>query len=143
MSNLGVGAMIGLLSGNENSVKAFQGGVEKEIKTLHLDSDANDGDGALVFEFADDTKIALQDHGRSCCESRYMTTDDKLNDFVGSNLLSAEVREGPTVEGEWGDTHDIEFLVVTTTKGTFTVETHNKHNGYYGGFYVRCVVVEN
>jgi hypothetical protein len=30
--------------------------------------------------------------------------------------------------------HETQFLIVDTTKGSFTIVNHNEHNGYYGGF---------
>lgn len=135
--HLGVGVMLGMPSGNESSVKAFKGAMGKSIVSLELVADVG-----LVFAFDDGSKIKLFDNDQSCCEDRYMTTDDQLDYFVGGKLLTAEVREGSTAEGEWGDKHEIAFLVVTTTKGVFTVETHNEHNGYYGGFWVICEEME-
>jgi hypothetical protein len=34
--------------------------------------------------------------------------------------------------------HEVQFLRVSTDAGTIVCETHNEHNGYYGGFNV-CV----
>jgi hypothetical protein len=34
--------------------------------------------------------------------------------------------------------HEVQFLIVDTDRGSFTCETHNEHNGYYGGFLVVC-----
>jgi len=67
-----------------------------------------------------------------------MTTDDKLGDYVGGNLLNIEVKPVPIPLSESGDgdDHDIEFLEITTSKGAFVLTNHNEHNGYYGGFSV-------
>lgn len=127
----GLGVLIGLLGGNGESVVAFSKGINQKIVALELKDDK------LHFAFDNGYKMVVFDDGQSCCEHRYMTTDDKLSDFVGSTLLSAETRDGSTTECEYGDPHEIEFLVVTTSLGAFTCETHNEHNGYYGGF---CVV---
>ena len=32
------------------------------------------------------------------------------------------------------DCHEVQFLEVKTSKGSFTMSSHNEHNGYYGGF---------
>src|SRR5690606_1342499 len=119
----GVGVIIGMLGGNAESVETFRAAVGKRIVRLWLDATANGGDGALRFRFEDGTGMMLADGGRSCCESRYAHTDDDLTYHVGAELLSAEVRDGPTQTGEWGDEHETAFLHVTTSKGTFVVNT--------------------
>ena len=35
---------------------------------------------------------------------------------------------------EYGDDHEVAFLGIYTTKGVIVCQTHNEHNGYYGGF---------
>jgi hypothetical protein len=96
-------------------------------------------DDVLVIRFQNNSAIRLLDRGQDCCERRYMTTDDDLHYFSGALLLSAEVLDAPSIDA--GDeSHDVQFLHVTTSKGVFTVSTHNEHNGYYGGF---DVVVED
>ena len=132
LGNLGLGVMINMLGGNEESVKAFKGALNKEIMALTLEDDE------LLFTFSDNTKIKFYDDGQSCCESRYMTTDDDLGYYVGSTLLDAEIADAPNQdqEDEYGD-HEVQFLKVKTSKGVFTMETHNEHNGYYGGFYIK------
>lgn len=129
----GVGVTIGMLAGNKDSVEAFREAMGKTIKTLSLIDD-----DALHFVFEDDTKIKLFDDGQSCCEIRYMRTDDNLEDFIGAELLDAEVADGPSQEGEWGEAHDIQFLKIKTSIGVFTMTSHNEHNGYYGGFLIRA-----
>jgi len=136
MSNLGMSVMLGMLSGNEDSVNAFEGAVGKEIAALDLN------EGRLLFTFTDGSKIKLFDDGQCCCECRYLTSDDDIQAFVGASLMEAEVREAPKIEDGWG-VHEVAFLVVTTSKGAFTVETHNEHNGYYGGFLLRAATVKS
>jgi hypothetical protein len=137
--DLGVGAMISLLGGNEESVKAFQACIGKKIAALVLDPEANGGDGALRFTFDDGSKMLLLDDARSCCESRYMHTDDDLAPYIGSKLKGAEVAEGPApIETSDYEVKETAFLKVKTTKGTFTVVSYNNHNGYYGGISIRA-----
>jgi hypothetical protein len=132
MSNLGFGVMIGLLSGNEETVNAVKSSLGKEIASVHLDSEKN----SLGFKFTDGTSLYLWDDGQSCCESRYMRTDDKLSDFTGATLLDLELKKAaPINDSEYGD-HEIQFLDVKTSKGTFQMASHNEHNGYYGGFHI-------
>jgi hypothetical protein len=35
--------------------------------------------------------------------------------------------------------HEVAFLEVTTDRGVFQMKNHNEHNGYYGGFLIRCL----
>lgn len=132
MSKLGLGVMIGLLAGNEESVRAYKSSLGKTITALSLGED-----DALHFTFDDGTKMKLYDDGQSCCERRYMMTDDKLSDFVGAKFLGAEIKEAPDVKDD-GEVHEVQFLDVKTDKGVFQMATHNEHNGYYGGFLVRA-----
>ena len=34
------------------------------------------------------------------------------------------------------EVHEVQFLKIRTSNGDITFETHNIHNGYYGGFYI-------
>lgn len=125
-----MGAMLHLLGGNRETVETFQAAKGKEIASLSMNPN---GDGQLEVRFTDGTGIAFYDDARSCCESRYMHTDDALSDFVGATLDDAATEAGPDIKSEYGDPHEQMFLKITTSKGVFTVVTHNEHNGYYGG----------
>jgi len=102
-------------------------------------------DHRLILRFADGTGLFIYDDQYG---GRYMTTDDDLLAFVGATFLGAEVHEGPSEEiGDCGCgcsdvVHDVAFLVVSTSLGEFTVETHNEHNGYYGGFMLMACDLE-
>ena len=78
-------------------------------------------------------RIDLGDEGQSCCEHRYMTTDDELGYLVGARLVDIFTAEAPDGPHEY-DVHEVEFLKIVTDMGTATFENHNEHNGYYGGF---------
>ena len=144
-SQLGVGIMIKRLFGNDNSAMALHKCVGKTIRQVELvgaNREARIYEDRLLFQFIDDgTKMSLRDDGQTCCESRYMTTDDDLSYFSGAVLMGAEVKSAPDIDVDYG-AHEIAFLVVTTSKGAFTIETHNEHNGYYGGFYMEAVLEE-
>lgn len=131
MTNLGLGVMIGMLGGSENSSKAITNSIGKKIKVVELKDDI------LYFNFEDGSLMSIRDDGQSCCENRYMTTDDDLVYFGGSILTAVEVRDAPAASSEWGD-HEVQFLLITTSKGVFTMESHNEHNGYYGGFWIQA-----
>lgn len=100
----------------------------KTIKSLEVDSNT------LMIRFEDDTGINLSDDAQSCCEHRYMTCDDSLDYYVGAEYYDWETRDGGGDGGGDYSEHDIEFLIVNTSRGSFTVANHNVHNGYYGGF---------
>jgi hypothetical protein len=142
MSNLGIGVMLKMLSSNSKTVEALKVSIGKEITALKIIKE-DDGrqEDRLLFTFVDGSQMEIQDGGRSCCEERYMHTDDALQDFVGSTLDKVEIRDAPTTQDDYGDPHEVQFLVVTTNKGAFTIETHNIHNGYYGGFAVEALLV--
>ena len=129
-----MGVMLAELGGNEESVKAFTSCLNKTITALSLGED-----DALHFVMDDGTKMRLYDDGQSCCEHRYMRTDDKLADFVGAKLLGAEVKPAPSVPDQYGE-HEVAFLDVKTDKGVFQMASHNEHNGYYGGFAIRAAL---
>lgn len=132
----GLGVMIGQLQGNKDSVDAFMRGKDKEIADLGID------DNALTFIFVDGYQMKLFDGGQTCCENRFMHTDDDLSFFIGSKLTEAETRPGPEKNVEYGDVEESEFLIVTTTKGQFTIVNYNEHNGYYGGFLIRAAAIK-
>lgn len=102
--------------------------------------DAQFKDDALTLTFSDGVKIKLTDEGQSCCESRYMTCDDKASDLIGGHLREISLRHSE-IEEEYG-AHEICFVKVETEKGHITIETHNEHNGYYGGFGLNLQEIE-
>lgn len=132
MSELGIGVLVQMLGGNAESVGALQASLNKTIKSVELGTD-----DALHFQFEDGYGLKVFDDGQSCCERRYMRTDDDLTFFAGSIFLGLEVKQAPNEPDEWGE-HEVQFLEVQTSKGCFTMASHNEHNGYYGGFYIKC-----
>lgn len=114
-----------------DSFAIFNSAINKTIASVELDAEHD----KLKFAFSDGTRINLFDDGQYCCEMRYMRTDDDLAYFVVAKLLGAEVKDAARIKmGEYGDEHEIQFLVVTTDRGSFSMANHNEHNGYYGGF---------
>ncbi len=87
--------------------------------------------------------LKLWDNGQSCCESRYMTCDDLLDQFIGATVKGIEIRESNSISNIYGEDHDIEFLVIITDKGNITISNHNEHNGYYGGFSLSTSWMDN
>ncbi len=127
--------MLAYLGGNKESVEAMTEAAGKEIAALDID------EKRLLFTFTDGTAMKLYDDGQSCCEYRYMHTDDQLEDFVGAEFREAEVRDGPEIVDDYSDVKESQFLVITTSTGQFTVVNYNEHNGYYGGFAIRAAKV--
>lgn len=99
---------------------------------------SKEGDCICLY-FPGDVVLRIHDT-TDCCEYRYMTTDDDLTWYNGATLLGVEVLNGPEIEIEHGGVHETQFLRVRTSAGWFTIETHNEHNGYYGGFNLRASV---
>lgn len=134
MSGLGYSVMLHRLTmEHDGTAEALARSRGQTIQAIELRSN-DDGDqkDELVLIF-DRISLVFHDVGQSCCEFRYMHTDDDLTAFVGGDFLSAEIRSAPNVPDECED-HEVQFLLVNTSLGTFTIETHIVHNGYYGGF---------
>lgn len=91
-------------------------------------------DDRLALTFDDGARIVIYDDGQSCCEYRYMTTDDDPNSLVGHELRYIESKSGPNKEDAYDGAHEIAFLEIGTDQNFITIANHNEHNGYYGGF---------
>lgn len=89
----------------------------------------------LTLTFEDGSVLNFRDLGQDCCERRYMTCGDDLQSFSGAKFVGLEVLDAPDVD-DGGEVHEVQFLHVRTDAGTLVCETHNEHNGYYGGFSV-------
>lgn len=129
MSSPGLGVMIGYLGGNEETVKANMAAMNKRIADITVKDDT------LTLKFTDGSLLQAVDGGQSCCEHRYMVCDDKLSDYVGATYTGMEIRDAPDVD-DGGEVHEVQFLYVHTSIGSFSVANHNEHNGYYGGFWI-------
>jgi hypothetical protein len=131
MSQLGLSVMIHQLSNNVETVKAHNESIGKTIANAVLEDDE------LRLSFTDETGIRFWDSGQSCCESRYMRTDDDLDFLIGAKFLGAELKEAPDegFEDEFSeDVHEVQFLEIKTNLGSVVLSSHVEHNGYYGGF---------
>jgi hypothetical protein len=99
-------------------------------------------DSSCVLTFDDGSRLELFDFGQSCCERRYMSTDDNPADIIGARLLDVVESDGngyivpDPAPDDYGfsDCHDVAFVRITTTNGPLVLVNHNEHNGYYGGF---------
>lgn len=133
MSQLGMGVMIRMLGGNKETVEAIRASLGKKIRAAELSGNT------LELTFDDGSVLALADNGQSCCEERYMRTDDDLTKFAGATFDDIELAEAPSLPYEYGS-HDVQFLNVKTSLGVFTMSNHVEHNGYYGGFSIEATV---
>lgn len=126
MGQIGVGAMLHYLSGGSpHAAEEYAG---RKIVEAAIEDDA------LRLKFEDGSAIKIYDDGQSCCESRYLTTDDDVKTLEGHTLVSISAKDGPSEEGECGDCHETCFVEVQSSGGFVTLTNHNEHNGYYGGF---------
>ena len=115
-----------------SEIKDFIAGLnERTIADIRMEEDHT-----LLIEMDNGDLIEIEDQGQQCCEWRYMTTDDDLAYFIGSDLIDIEIRDGGNSHSGCGEMDELQFLVITTALGVFTIENHNEHNGYYGGFNV-------
>ena len=135
MSILGLGVMIHSLSNRGNGyeeVEPLLGKVIESAVIVNRDELRLTVGGRTIF---------VSDEGQSCCEDRYLHTDDILRDYIGAVLIEFNLEDAPDAPANYGN-HEVQFLRVKTSKGIFTVETHNEHNGYYGGFAIMFRVRE-
>lgn len=130
-NRLGMGVMIHMLceGSDKPSRDAVKQALGKKIATAKIDDDM------VTLTFEDGAILKLEDDGQSCCEHRYLRTDDDPAELAGTTLVDVEVREAPEEETEHG-THEVRFLAIKTDQGTLTCSCHNEHNGYYGGFWI-------
>lgn len=126
MTNPGLGVMFHILSGGSKQDSAKYYG--RKITAASITNDR------LNLEFADGAAIQLWDDGQSCCERRYMTTDDDVSSLVGHELRRIEAKDGPKSKDDWDEVHETCFVEVGTEDWFITLVNHNEHNGYYGDF---------
>lgn len=131
--SLGMMVMLNMLSGNAETVDKVKSAIGKKIESVILDEENN----RLKFIFTDGTTLNIWDDGQSCCEDRYMRTDDDLTEYASAILLDFELKDASAIEDDYG-VHEVQFLDVKTDKGVFQIANHNEHNGYYGGFSIRA-----
>ena len=129
-----IGVMMSRVWGESADLSKYIG---KRIRSAEIK-----GEQELRIIFDDGTGIMLTDDGQSCCERRYMHTDDDLNSIAGHELRRIELKDGPTKEDAYGDSHEQQFLEIGTDQGFVTIVNHNEHNGYYGGFAIKLAEIE-
>jgi hypothetical protein len=100
-----------------------------------LDCRLNKEEERLEISLDDGRVLYVYDDDEQCCEKRSIHTDDGLKSFLGQRLVSIGIREQWSKEIVDDENEvDCAFVHVKTTGGTITLNTYNKHNGYYSGF---------
>ncbi len=128
----GLGFNISYLGGNQESVKTLHEAKGGVIQSAVIDADI------LRLAFEDGRTLVIYDDAQSCCEYRHMSTDDNLDDMIGATFVEVELAESqPDVEEANYEVHERCFLDLKTSKGVYTLVSHNEHNGYYGGIMPR------
>lgn len=126
MTRPGIGAMLHYLKGgSEHSSEEYEG---MTIESVLMDNNK------LKLTFNNGKRIIIFDDGQSCCEDRYMKTDDDIRSLVGGKLVHISAKEGPKIKDDDYNVHEQIFIEIATDKGFITLNNHNEHNGYYGGF---------
>lgn len=140
---MGVGTILAHLGGNEESAKAAAAVLGKTISAIAI----LDEEKTLEICFRDGSRLHLTDEGQSCCEHRYMRSDDDFASILGATLVSLEVEAGGEAVNEkeaarieYAEVVESEFLRIITDKATVTVVNYVDHNGYYGGFAIRATL---
>lgn len=129
MTDRGFGAALFLLGGGSKHSSAEYVG--------KLITEAQLADNSLLITFDDGIKLNIYDDAQSCCEKRWMSTDDDVGDLVGKRWKHAMIKDASSNQPDdsYGSVEEIQFLEIMTEDGTtVTFANHNEHNGYYGGF---------
>lgn len=112
-------------------------------------TDVDFNEHRLVIILENKTKLKIWDDGQNCCEKRYMTCDDNIEDLIGRKLTKilikkiedSDDKENVTAqffvnnvyawggEEEWE--HEIAFVEICTDKNSIILQAHNVHNGYH------------
>lgn len=126
MGQTGIGALLHKLSGGSKEDPSDYYG--RRI----VSADINER--RLRLELDGGATIHLWDDCQSCCERRYMSTDDDVQSLVGHRLTHIKPKRVECVESEHGGEDETCFVEVGTDDGFVTIVNHNEHNGFYGGF---------
>lgn len=128
-NQIGLGVLINSLDVSTETVEALRDAIGATIQNAWI------GDNRLQIQFTDGRKLIVYDDGQSCCETRYMSTDDELSSLSGEVFVGLEKKSAPNISDEYGE-HEVEFLDIITNRSRAQIANHNEHNGYYGGFWI-------
>lgn len=121
----------------DKATKSLFNASGKVIKDIKITEDDK-----LIITF-DTGMLIIWDAEQACCEYRYIHTDDDIKSYIGSQFVAIDQRDIRYDCEGYCESHDIGFLLVLTSRGVFTIETHNEHNGFYSGFVVAVEWKEN
>ncbi len=111
--------------------------MEKIISIVKID------DNDLGYKITTDKQVVsvLIDNVGGCCEDwGFITTEDSIQDFVGTELFGLEIvdtdyKNHPlTIDNNQFDSCDMNacFVDLLTSRGRLQFVLYNEHNGYYG-----------
>lgn len=112
--------------------------IGKTIRSVSIQGQGQGPDETVMKDvhiiFDDGMALDLSNAENDCCKTS-ISCDDDLAFYVGSSFQGAEFRPVAPVRMEDDEFfHDVGFLEVSTSAGSFTVASHVLHNGYYGDF---------
>lgn len=114
------------------------GKIVKIQEWYDFESDQNNGskfDGYIITTDSDTIKIGIC-NSQQCCESwGYLSSEDNLEKFIGSNLNDILVVDNALkVYQPFREIseNDAIFVNLLTNRGTLQFVVYNEHNGYYG-----------
>jgi len=74
----------------------------------------------LTLKLSNDKTIYIWDNGQSCCEHRYMTTDDNIKSLIGNTITRIEAKEGQSITEDY-DEHEQVFVEIGTDVGFIAI----------------------
>ena len=93
-------------------------------------------DGYCVITDLQTIKVGISSGACYCENFGYLTTNDDLKEFEGSELLSIEVVDKAlnikSIEDIYVDENEAMFVNFNTSNGVMQLVAYNSHNGYYG-----------
>lgn len=94
-------------------------------------------EGYIVVTDKQSIKIGISNE-QSCCEDwGYLSTNDDLGDFIGTELRSVSITDTDLntkniEELQYLDAGGAMFVNINTSVGLLQIVCYNGHNGYYG-----------
>ena len=114
------------------------GKIVKIQECYDFESDQNNRskfDGYIITTDSDTIKIGISNY-QQCCESwGYLSSEDNLEKFIGSNLNDIlVVDKALKVYQPFREISedDAIFVNLLTNRGTLQFVVYNEHNGFYG-----------
>lgn len=118
--------------------------MEKILSIVETSFERTQGDGSwsLIYDgyvITTDKQVVRMGitNGQQCCEQfGYLMSEDDVQSFVGSDLLSIQVVDEAlnkkSIEDIEGSDTYLMFINIETANGLLQFVAYNSHNGYYG-----------